>query len=91
MVIEFLFKFLKSSCYSDRYDRCRESEHFRYLSLQFEKDVLVGATSIGWTEHVGALRGLIQSRVRLGDRKAALAADPTRFMAAYVGAAQKVA
>ena len=32
---------------------------FRYISLQFRDDVLVGATSIGLTDHVG-FRGLIQ-------------------------------
>ncbi len=63
----------------------------RYLSLQFKNDVLIGATSIGWTDHVGALRGLIQGRVRLGEWKARLLADPTQFMAAYLGAAQKAA
>jgi len=64
---------------------------FRYLSLQFKGDVLVGATSIGWTDHVGALRGLIQGRVQLGEWKAKLLQDPTQFMAAYLGAAQKAA
>ena len=64
---------------------------FHYLSLQFKDDVLVGATSIGWTEHVGALRGLIQGRVRLGQWKARLLRDPTQFMTAYLGAAQKAA
>ena len=64
---------------------------FRYLSLQFKDDVLVGATSIGWTDHVGALRGLIQGRVRLGGWKARLLQDPTQFMAAYLAAAQKAA
>jgi NAD(P)H-nitrite reductase large subunit len=64
---------------------------FHYLSLQFKDEVLVGATSIGWTDHVGALRGLIQGRVRLGEWKARLLADPTQFMAAYLGAAQKAA
>ena len=63
----------------------------RYLSLQFKGDVLIGATSIGWTNHVGALRGLIQGRVRLGEWKARLLADPTQFMVAYLGAAQKAA
>lgn len=63
----------------------------RYLSLQFKEDVLIGATSIGWTDHVGALRGLIQGRVRLGEWKARLLQDPTQFMAAYLGAAQKAA
>jgi len=64
---------------------------FRYLSLQFKDDTLIGATSIGWTEHVGALRGLIQGRVRLGGWKARLLQDPTQFMAAYLGSAQKAA
>ncbi len=64
---------------------------FRYLSLQFKDNTLIGATSIGWTDHVGALRGLIQGRVRLGEWKARLLQDPTQFMAAYLGAAQKAA
>ena len=64
---------------------------FRYLSLQFKEDALIGATSIGWTDHVGALRGLIQTRARLGEWKARLIADPTQFMAAYLGSAQKAA
>lgn len=68
-----------------------DEPHFRYLSLQFQDDVLIGATSIGWTDHVGALRGLIQGRVRLGSWKAKLLEDPTQFMAAYLAAAQKAA
>ncbi len=68
-----------------------DEANFRYLSLQFKDDVLVGATSIGWTDHVGALRGLIQGRVRLGEWKAKLLQDPTQFMTAYLGAAQKAA
>ncbi|HZV55231.1 MAG TPA: FAD-dependent oxidoreductase [Rhodocyclaceae bacterium] len=67
-----------------------EGNH-RYLSLQFKDDVLIGATSIGWTEHVGVLRGLIQTRARLGAWKDRLLADPTGFMAAYLAAAQKAA
>ena len=35
---------------------------YRYMRLQFKDDVLVGALSIGRTEHVGVLRGLIQAR-----------------------------
>jgi NAD(P)H-nitrite reductase large subunit len=68
-----------------------DEAHYRYLSLQFAGDVLVGATSIGWTDHVGALRGLIQGRVRLGEWKSKLLHDPTQFMAAYLAAAQKAA
>ena len=68
-----------------------DPERFRYLSLQFRDDILIGATAIGLTDHVGALRGLIQGRVRLGAWKQRLRADPTQFMAAYLGAAQKAA
>ena len=68
-----------------------DPENFRYLSLQFSEDVLIGATSIGWSDHVGVLRGLIQGRVRLGGWKGRLLADPTQFMAAYLGAAQGTA
>jgi len=68
-----------------------DEANFRYLSLQFADDVLIGATSIGWTNHVGALRGLIQTHAHLGDWKERLKADPTQFMAAYLATAQKAA
>jgi NAD(P)H-nitrite reductase large subunit len=64
---------------------------FHYLSLKFRDDVLIGATSIGWTDHVGALRGLIQTGARLGAWRERLIADPTNFMAAYLATAQKAA
>ena len=56
----------------------------RYISLQFAGDVLVGATSIGLTEHVGVLRGLIQGRTKLGAWKEKLLETPTRFAEAYI-------
>jgi NAD(P)H-nitrite reductase large subunit len=56
----------------------------RYISLQFSGDVLVGATSVGLTEHVGALRGLIQGKTRLGPWKQKLLETPTRFAEAYI-------
>ena len=65
-------------------------ERFRYLNLQFEDDILVGATSLGLTQHVGVLRGLIQTRTRLGKWKDRLKEDPTRIMEAYLGATQAV-
>jgi NADPH-dependent 2,4-dienoyl-CoA reductase/sulfur reductase-like enzyme len=68
-----------------------DKTNYRYLSLQFKDDVLIGATSIGWTEHVGVLRGLIQTRTPLGTWKDRLLADPTSFMAAYLATAQKAA
>lgn len=65
-------------------------ERFRYLNLQFEDDTLVGATSLGMTQHVGVLRGLIQTRTRLGKWKDRLIEDPTRIMEAYLGSTQAV-
>ena len=62
-----------------------DTGRFRYLNLQFAEDRLVGATGLGLTEHVGALRGLIQSRQRLGPWKSRLQRDPTRIMEALVG------
>ncbi len=61
-----------------------DQENFRYLSLEFKDDLLVGATSLGLTEDVGTLRGLIQSRIRLGKWKEHLLEDPTRFKEAYL-------
>ena len=60
----------------------------RHLSLQFEGDVLVGCNSIGWTEHVGVMRGLVEGAVRLGPWKDILKNDPTRLMQAYLASAQ---
>ena len=60
----------------------------RYLSLQFRGDVLIGATSIGLTDHVGVLRGLMQTRTHLGKWKDHLLHDPTRIMEAYLATAQ---
>ncbi len=60
----------------------------RHLSLQFNGDVLVGCNSIGWTEHVGVMRGLVEGQVHLGDWKDKLLADPTKLMEAYLASAQ---
>jgi NAD(P)H-nitrite reductase large subunit len=65
-----------------------DEDHFQYLSLQFDDDVLIGATGIGHTQHAGVLRGLIQGRVRLGGWKDRLLADPSQYMAAYLACAQ---
>jgi len=63
------------------------ADEFRYLNLQFADDVLVGATCIGTTNHVGVLRGLIQSHTPLGGWKQKLKEDPTRIMEAYLARA----
>jgi NAD(P)H-nitrite reductase large subunit len=63
---------------------------YRYLNLQFQEDVLTGAQAVGLIEHVGILRGLIQSRLRLGKWQARLLHDPTRLMEAYIGASRNI-
>lgn len=60
----------------------------RHLSLQFSGDRLVGCNSIGWIEHVGVMRGLVEGEVRLGEWKDKLMADPTLLMEAYIACAQ---
>ena len=60
----------------------------RYLRLEFEEDRLVGALALGLTQHVGVLRGLIQTRVRLGSWAEKLRADPTLAMNAYLECTQ---
>lgn len=60
----------------------------RHLSLQFKDDVLVGCNSVGWTQHVGVMRGLVEGQVRLGPWKDKLLQDPTKLMDAYLGAVQ---
>ncbi|MGA1207187.1 MAG: NAD(P)/FAD-dependent oxidoreductase [Litorivicinaceae bacterium] len=66
-----------------------DSDTSRYISLQFRDDVLIGATAIGLTQHVGVLRGLIQAQVSLGEWKHALLSDPFRAMDAYLASTQK--
>jgi len=68
-----------------------EESKYRYISLQFQGDVLIGATSIGRTDHVGALRGLIQGRLHLGEWKDRLLANPAAFFEAYVAVTQPTA
>ena len=65
-----------------------DRERFRYLRLEFKDDRLIGATSLGHTEHAGVVRGLIQGRVRLGEWREKLLANPSRIMEAYLACAQ---
>ncbi len=66
-----------------------DEARYRYLSLQFKGDVLIGATSIGLTQHVGALRGLIHGKVKLGVWKQRLLDAPLQFVEAYVACSQQ--
>lgn len=66
-----------------------DQESGRALSLQFDGDRLVGCNSVGWTQHVGAMRGLVEGQVRLTPEwKQRLIEDPTQLMPAYLACAQ---
>jgi NAD(P)H-nitrite reductase large subunit len=65
-------------------------DEFQYINLQFHGDHLVGASSVGKTQHVGVLRGLIESRIHLGDWKQRLMRDPTAIMEAYIACTQEL-
>ncbi len=61
-----------------------DREGFKYLRLEFRDDVLVGALALGLTQHVGVIRGLVQTGVRLGAWKDRLLRDPHQVMHAYL-------
>jgi NAD(P)H-nitrite reductase large subunit len=63
---------------------------FKYLNLQFDGDVLIGASSTGMTQHVGVLRGLIESKLKLGVWKDRLLKEPTHIMEAYMACTQEL-
>lgn len=71
----------------DHAELCDEA-NFRFLRLEFSGDVLVGSNSVGLTEHVGVLRGLIQTRAKLGAWKDHLLRTPLALMEAYLATAQ---
>ncbi len=65
-----------------------DADRFKYLRLAFEDDVVVGALALGLTQHVGVVRGLVQTRVRLGKWKDVLMNDPHKVMDAYLECTQ---
>ncbi len=65
-----------------------DAVNHKVLSLQFDGDVMVGCNSVGWTDHVGVMRGLVEGKVKLGDWKRQLMEDPTQLMKAYLATAQ---
>ncbi len=67
----------------DRAERIDE-DAYKYINLQFEDDRLIGAISLGRTDWVGVLRGLIQTEVPLGPWKDKLITDPHRIAEAYL-------
>ena len=62
-------------------------KEFRYIRLAFDGDRVIGALTLGRTEHVGVLRGLIQTPVHLGEWKDKLMEDPNLIMEAYLAKA----
>ncbi len=65
-----------------------DEEGFKYLKLEFDGDRMVGAQCVGLTDHVGMLRGLIQTGFRLGPWKDKLMQSPERLREAYLAVAQ---
>lgn len=65
-------------------------ENNRYLRLEFDGNKLVGGQAVGLTEHVGILRGLIQTELDLGHWKDKLMKSPQRLPEAYVAVSQGI-
>ncbi|MBL8564990.1 MAG: NAD(P)/FAD-dependent oxidoreductase [Hyphomicrobiaceae bacterium] len=65
-----------------------DEDKFKYLKLEFEGDRLVGAQCVGLTDHVGMLRGLIQTGLKLGIWRDRLLEAPERLREAYIAVAQ---
>ena len=65
-----------------------DEDNYKYLRLQFKGDKLVGAQSVGMTDHIGIARGLIQTELDLGKWKAELIKSPARLPEAYIANAQ---
>jgi len=66
-----------------------DERNFRYLRLEFFKDVLIGCNAVGVTEHAAILRSLIQNHVHLGEWKDRLLQDPTRLKDAYLACVEQ--
>ncbi len=65
-----------------------DQKNWKYLKLNFLGDKLIGAQCVGMTDHVGMLRGLIQTGFRLGVWRDRLMTSPERLREAYVGVSQ---
>ena len=69
------------------FSEASDPDNFRYMRLAFKGDKIVGALSLGRTDQIGVLRGLIQTEVALGEWKDKLMADPHLIADAYVASA----
>lgn len=68
-----------------------DNDNYKYVRLNFKGDLLVGAITVGRTDYIGVMRGLIQSEVPLGDWKEKLTEDPTLIMSAYLAQSLDIA
>jgi NAD(P)H-nitrite reductase large subunit len=69
-----------------------DAASFRYICLQFDGDKrLVGATTLGLTEQIGVLRGLIDGGRPLGAWADQLRRNPMDVMKAYLATSQAAA
>ncbi len=71
--------------------RVVDEARFRYLRLEIFDERLVGANTVGMTNEIGVIRGLIQTKVKLGSWLERLRRDPSRLAEAYVACTQGVA
>lgn len=60
----------------------------RHLNLQFEDDVLVGCNAVGWTQHVGVLRSLVEDQIQSRFMERQTQSRPTLLVEAYLASAQ---
>ncbi|MCU7836692.1 MAG: FAD-dependent oxidoreductase [gamma proteobacterium symbiont of Taylorina sp.] len=61
-----------------------DKDNYLYINLQFDGDYLVGVSSLGHTQNIGVVRGLIRGKVKLGVWKKRLMNNPNRLMEAYL-------
>ena len=60
----------------------------KFINLQFDGNLLIGASSVGYTRHAGVFQGLIQEKIELNSWKDKLKEDPTKIMDAWIGCTQ---
>ena len=70
--------------------RMGDENGYRYMRLEFDGDRLAGAQTVGFTDHIGIARGLIQTGLRLGRWKDILMTSPERLAEAYVATVQGI-
>lgn len=70
------------------YGELVDRDNFRYIRLCFADDRLVGANTLGLTQHIGVLRGLLQGRHALGKWRRRLMENPLQMMEAYLAVTQ---